>query len=174
MKFYPPKIVRFYYRYVLIFILCVLPLLLAVEICKSSPTIEGSILVLLFVCIVLSLIGGLLIHIGFWEKFFAVLILAETEIRWKCPFRKTRVILLSNCLDIGAYLENTNNGIPSEQIYFSDHRFPKQNMSKQGIVKPSQHLIKFWYTDQLSNYIIRNYSSKLTGCLNAYRLQRKK
>ena len=174
MKFYPPKLVRFYYRYVLIFILCVLPLLLAVEIFQSFPTIEDSILVLLIACIVLSLIGGLLIHICFWEKFFAVLILTETEIRWKCPFRKTRVILLSNCLEIGAYLENANNGIPSEQIYFSDHRFPKQNMSKKGIMKPSQHLIKFWYTDQLSNYIVRNYSSKLTSCLNAYRRQRKK
>ena len=172
MKFYPPKIIRFCYRYVLLFILCILPLLLAVEVSKFSPTIEGSTLVLLIICLALSLIGGLLIHLSFWEKFFSVLILTETEIRWKCPFRKTRIILLSDCVEIGAYLENSNNGIPLEQIYFSDHRFPKQNMNKKGIMKPSQHLIKFWYTDHLCNYIICSYSGKLTGCLSVYRRQR--
>lgn len=173
MKFYPPKIIRFCYRYILLFILCILPLLLACEISKISPTIEGSTLVLLIVCLALTLIGGLLIHFAFWEKFFAVLILTETEIRWICPFRKTRIILVTDCTEIGAYLENSNSGIPSEQIYFSDYRYPKQNMGKKGIMKPSQHLIKFWYTDQLCNYIIRNYCSKLTGSLSAYRRQRK-
>lgn len=171
MKFYPPKIVRYFYRYALLFLLIILPLFLGIDAVISYRR-EGVID--LFICSSLAAIGGILLHIGFWEKFFAVLILTDTEICWKCPFRKTRVILLADCVEIGAYLENANSGIPSEQIYFSDQIYPQKNTSQNGVIKSSQHLIKFWYNDELCHYIIQNYPSKLSNCLNGYRRQRKK
>ena len=170
MKFYPPNIVRFFYRYALIFVLILLPLFLGVDAILSYRR-EG--LFDLSICTLLAIFGGMLIHVSFWEKFFGIIILSNTEIRWKCPFRRTRVILLHNCTEIGAYLENENSGFPSEQIYFSDHAYPKQHMTKNGIMKSSQHLIKFWYSEELCTFIIHNYSSKLTSCLSGYRRQRK-
>lgn len=173
MKFYPPKIVRYVYRYILIFIMVLIPLWIALDALVSDRYIGGTGGLSVFIFgITMALSGCVVIQLWFWEKFFAVLILTDSEIRWKCPLRKNRILRLDNCIEIGAYTENANNGIPSVQIYFSDHRFPQKNMSKKGVMKPSQHLIKFWYTDQLSEFVLRNYPSNLTGCLNAYRRKR--
>ena len=171
MKFYPPNIVRFFYRYALVFVLVLLPLFLG---CDAIVSYHSAGLLDFIICTSLAIFGGILIHIGFGEKFFGVIILTDTEIRWKCPFRKTRVILLQDCAEIGAYLENEKSGFPSEQIYFSDHVYPKQHMTKNGIIKPSQHFIKFWYSEELCAYIIRTYPSKLTSCLSSYRRRKKK
>ena len=132
MKFYPPNIVRFFYRYALVFILIFLPLFLG---CDAIVSYRSAGLLDFIICTFLAILGGILIHIGFWEKFFGVIILTDREIRWKCPFRKTRVIPLQDCAEIGAYLENEKSGFPSEQIYFSDHVYPKQHMTKNGIIK---------------------------------------
>lgn len=174
MKFKPPKIIRFCYRYVLIVILIVLPLVMAIDTIISSQDLYGEPFCFCIICIMLSIIGGILIHIGFWEKFFAVLILTEQEIRWKCIFRRARVMNLSDCVEIGAYLENASKGITSTQIYFSDHTYPQKHMGKNGAMKASQHLIKYWYSEELCNYLIKNYPSKKTGCLSAYRRRVKK
>ena len=172
MKFKPPKIIRFCYRYVLIGVLIVLPLLMSIDTIISSKNVNGAPFIFCIVCIMLSVIGGVFIHIGFWEKFFAVLVFTEKEIHWKCIFRKTRILPLSNCVEIGAFLENANNGIPSEQIYFSDHRHPQLRIGKNGIMKSSKHLIKFWYSEELCRFLLKNISSEKTNCLSAYRRQR--
>ncbi len=122
----------------------------------------------------MSLLGGIMIQLWFWEKCFSHLELSEQEIRWKCPFRRDRVIPVSQCVEIGAYVENEGNGVPSEQIYFSDHPNPKQNMGKNGVIKASKHLIKFYYDEELCKYLIRTYSGKQTSCLSAYRQRRKR
>lgn len=170
MKFSAPKIVRFVYRYILMIILILIPSWIAWDALVSDRYIGGTGGLAVFIFGITMTLGGcVVIHLWFWEKFFAVLVLTDSEIRWICPLRKKRIIHLDNCVEIGAYTENVNNGIPSVQIYFSDHRFPQKNMSKNGVMKVSQHLIKFWYTKELSDFIMHNYPGNLTSCLNAYR-----
>lgn len=174
MKFYPPKIIRFYYRYLMLLLLIGLPIILAIGSFHIKWTKPNDQYFGFTIGIFLAVVGALLINVGFWEKFFAVLRISDTTILWKCPFRKTRILPISDCVEIGAYLENKNNGIPSEQIYFSKYPYPQKNMDKHGIMKPSQDLIKFWYSDELYRFLIGNMSSKQTSCLRAYKWQRKK
>lgn len=173
MKFYSPKIVRYVYRYTLMIILIMIPLWIAWDALVSDRYIDGTGGLFVFIFGIAMAFGGcVVIHLWFWEMFFAVLILTDSEIIWKCPLRKDRIMHLCNCVEIGAYTENANTGIPSVKIYFSDHKFPQKNMSDTGVMKPSQHLIKFWYTKELSDYIMHHYPRNLTGCLNAYRRKR--
>lgn len=171
MIVYPPKIVRFYFRYLLIFVLIILPF--AVSSYAVLYNIgEGRYIVAIAGCF-LGLNGAVLIHVGFWEKFFAKITITDKYLRWSCPFRKTIVILLSDCVEIGAFVENANKGIPSEQIYFSDHVYPQRNMDRNGIIRNSQHFVKFWYSEELSNYLVKRFPSNMTGVLNAYRIKRR-
>ena len=135
----------------------------------SELTVPGQELYPFLIGSVLIMVGCTLIHIGFWEKCFSHLELSLQEIRWKCPFRKDRVIPVEQCVEIGAYKENEGNGVPKDQIYFSDHPNPKKNMDKYGVIKASKHLIKFWYSEELCRYLIRTYPGKQTSCLLAYR-----
>lgn len=173
MKFYPPNIVRFYYRYTIILVLNVLPLAMSIYAIFSYHEIGDGGMGIIVIGIVLAAIGSVLVHIGLWEKLFGVLIITDHEIQWRCPFRKTRLIYRSDCMEIGAYVEHENSGIPSEQIYISDYRFPKAHMTKQGVMKASDHLIKFWYSEELSSYLLHNFPSEHTSCLAAY-IRRKK
>ena len=169
MKFTPHPMIRYYAGVGSIFLFVGLPLILSVvSVEYTSATYPGEEWIVPGFCLILAVPGCLLLHYAFWEKCFSTLVLNENEIRWKCPFRKDRVILLVNCAEIGAYLENKGNGIPSEQIYFSDYPDPQKNMKKNGIMKPSQHLIKFFYSKELSNYLLENYSEKLTWRLYEY------
>lgn len=168
-KFYPNFWVRFFSGYSIVFILVVLPVLLGV-----GMAAQGSVIYAVFPWVGIAVPGCILIHIGFWEKCFAHLELSERQIHWKCPFRKDRVISADACVEIGAYMENEENGIPTEQIYFSDHPNPKQSIGKNGVIKASKHLIKFWYSDELCEYLIKTYSGRQTGCLLAYRQRRKR
>ena len=172
MIFYPISPIRHFYRYGMIFVLVGLPLCLAAS--SNDWIIYEDRPAVVITCILLSLAGAVLIHVGFWEKFFAVLILSENEVRWKCPLRKTRVIQISQCVEIGAYIENANNGIPTERMYFSTTPNPQIRMSKSGAMRESQNLIKFWYSRELCDYIIQTYPQEKTNLLSEYLVQRQK
>ncbi len=168
MKFYPPNIVRFYYRYAFTGIFCMLPMALAIFAPFKASSVEVAVM-LSFMLTMLSVCGLGIIHFWFWEKFFGVLTITDDAVRWTCPFRKSRVIRMCDCAEIGAYIECAEKGIPSEWIYISDHRYPQRNMDKNGVMKASDHFIKFWYSRELADYLIRQYPSTITGVLNAYR-----
>ena len=123
-------------------------------------------------CWILAICGTVATHFV-WDKFFAVLILSKESICWKCPFRKSKKLSLANCIEIGAYIENAQKGIPSEQIYFSDYASPIRKVDKNGVIKSSQHLIKFPYSDELCDYLIKKYPNTLTESLSTFRHQQK-
>lgn len=167
----PERAVRFS-GYMIILLLVVLPVALAfwaTDVCEP-----GTEIYLYLMCFGLALTGCILVHIGFWEKCFSRLELSPEEIRWKCPLRRSRIMSVDNCVEIGAYLENEGKGIPKEQIYFSDHPNPKQHLDRNHSLKASNHLIKFWYSEALCQYLLRTYSGKQTSCLLAYRQRRKR
>ena len=172
MKFYTNPALRYFYRYACILVFVGLPLWMSSPACWHA-VVEEDRMGYIILCWMIALCGAILIHVGMWEKFFAVLIVTEDEISWKCPLRKTKVIAVSKCVEIGAYIENANNGIPTEQIYFCDYADPQKNMGKNGVMKSSEHLIKFWYTYQLCEYLIKTLPEDKTSCLVAYKKQRK-
>lgn len=168
MKFYPPFFIRFFYRYAFTIVFAVFPTALAVYLLFQINNAGDGIPILIVTLLMLAICGTTIIHLWFWEKFFSVLIVTENEIRLVCPFRRSRVIEVRNCLEIGAYLECVEKGIPSEWIYISEHHYPQKSMDKNGAIKVSDHFIKFWYSRELACYLIRHYPSTMTGVLNAY------
>ena len=170
-QFYPDKSVRLA-GFGLIVLLVILPVLIGFRCVRAAE--PDAVPILLTVFFGIALLGGVLIHIGFWEKCFSHLELTEKEIRWVCPLRRSRIMQAESCVEIGAYLENEGHGIPTEQIYFSDHANPKRYMDKNGSMRPSSNLVKFWYSELLCQYLLRTYSGKQTSCLLTYRQRRKR
>ena len=150
MKFYTKPIVRYCYRYIFLLLFIVLPVYLSS--CTEFLTDEDTWIYTTF-CLVLAVCGILLVHFVFWEKFFAILIISEDQICWKCPFRKQRIIPIVQCVEIGVYIENEGHGIPSKQIYFSDYPNPCSDASRYCEAKKSGHLVSFWYSEDLCNYL---------------------
>ena len=165
MKFHTKPILCIY-RYIFILVFVGLPL------CLSGYTdflVDEDIWMYTVFCLFLAICGSVLINAVFWEKFFAVLTITAEEIRWTCPLRRQRVISISQCEEIGVYIENANNGIPSKQIYFSDS--PNASIGSNGVMKVSNHLIKFWYSDELCNYILKTFPEEKTFALCTYHQQ---
>lgn len=79
--------------------------------------IPEDIVVFTLLCRVMTICGLVATHF-LWEKFFAVLILTDEEICLKCPFRRTKRIILAECIQIGVRLENIHHGIPKKIIFF--------------------------------------------------------
>ena len=97
-----------FFRYVAIFLFSGVPLILSVFAFSDAIYPEDRGLFIAF-CVFLALCGLILINYAFWEKLFSVLILTKEEIQWKCPLRKTKIIPVAKCIEIGAYLENANS-----------------------------------------------------------------
>ena len=117
MTFYTLSALKIY-RYPALFVFIGLPM------CLASPSVaefiksEDRIIYTAF-CFLLTLCGIWVVHIAFWEKCFAVLTLTDDEIRWTCPLRKTKVIPVAQCKEIGAYLEQKellNFGTPQSCV----------------------------------------------------------
>ena len=171
MKFYPHPILRVLrYMYIVVFI--GLPLYLSTDTSGFVVAEDEHKLAALFVTF--AVVEGIIVYFGLWEKLFPVLALTESEICWKCPLKMTRRIPVKKCVEIGAYVEFKDKGIPSEQIYFSDHPEPQKNMRKNGSMKASAHLIKFEFSHELCAYVLQTYPDSTTRCLREYYQQRKK
>ena len=170
MKFFTKPILRYCYRYIALFVFIGLPLCLSGYTDFSSG--EDTWIYTVF-CLFIAVFGAVLIHFAFWEKFFAVLTIANNHVYWKCPLRKQRTISISQCMEIGVYIENTSNGISSKQIYFSDHPDPLADIGTNGVMKVNDHLIKFWYSDELCNYILSNVPEEKTNALRIYQQAQK-
>lgn len=170
MKFFTKPILRYCYRYIFLFLFVGLPLCLSgyTDFLSGEDTWVYTVF-----CLFIAVCGAILIHFAFWEKFFAVLTITDNHIYWKCPFRKQRTLSFMQCMEIGVYIENASNGIPSKQIYFSDHPNPLADMKNNGAMKISEHLVKFWYSDELCSYILSNLPEEKTNPLRIYRQKQK-
>ena len=174
MKFHPVPIIRYCYRYFFIALFILFPLYIMFGMTFNSALTkeEDQLLCFLFGAVLL-VFGSLLMHFGFWEKFFATLEIAEGRVTWRCPFRKKQSMLLADCVVIGACREHMKKGIPSECIYISDTAMPMIDTDLPGALKRSRHLIKYAYSDKLCDYLIQKVPDKRTRILGAYRWRRK-
>ena len=170
MYFYPPKIIRYYYRYLLVGILVVLPLVLLIITVDEQFTAPDQILYPIIICPCFSIIGATIIHFGFWERMFSKLFISNQEIIWSCPFRSTKTLPIDKCAEIGGFWENEGNGIPVAQVYFSNTKNPEL-LSIRKKMRHDRQIIIFWYSEELYRYIKQAVDSKKTSCLTAYRIQ---
>ena len=123
-------------------------------------------------CSLLALFNFTVIQIGFWEKLFSKVTVSCSEVVWKCPMRRTKRLLLSECVEIGAFLEHENRGIPVEQIYFSDCK--NVDLSRiRKMMRFNSKVIVFWYSEALYRHIKQTMNSHITSRLVAYRIQKR-
>ena len=176
MKFHPIPIIRYCYRYLMVGLFILYPIYVLVSSAFNTEIAmikEEDQLWWILIGAALLVGGALIIHLAFWEKFFATLEITDHQIVWKCPFRKTHRMSLNDCVAIGACKENTKGGVPSECIYIIDIKMPMIDTNLPGTLKRSHHLIKYAYSDQLCDYLLRKVPDKRTRILSAYRWRRK-
>ena len=155
MKFYPPTMIRYVYRWLALLEFVGLPIFLVIwTFPMTAPEDHWMWALCMGLMLVFSLFAE---YIAFWKKHFAILRITESEIIWRCPFCKTRVMRIEDCLEVGSYLENKDNGIPKEMVYFSDHKSTQSEIIKKGVnrgvLPASKHVIKYWYSVELRRYI---------------------
>lgn len=92
MKFYPPALVRYCFRYVWIILFIGVPLWLSTPM-FWNVVVQSDVKAYITMCWIFAICGTVVTHFV-WDKFFAVLILSEESIYWKCPFRKSKNFLL--------------------------------------------------------------------------------
>ena len=155
MKFRPPALIRYYIRWLSLIEFVALPLLLALW----TPTVTApEDRWIAAACLGTLLAASFFVeYVAFWKKHFATLRITETQIIWRCPLCRTRVMPIEDCLEVGSYLENKGNGIAKEMVYFSDHKNTQMEIMQKGINKgvlpASRHVIKFWYSAELQHYV---------------------
>ncbi len=173
MTFYPPKIIRFCYRYLLIGIMVVLPVICLFLALDERFTAPEDILYPVIICSLLAIVNFVVIQIVFWEKLFSRITINKREVRWQCPLRRDRVLPLQECVEIGAFLEHENKGIPTEEIYFSNCK----NLDLPNIRKAmhkNRKLIVFWHSEDLYGYIQKTVDGQVSSRLVAYRIQKRR
>lgn len=175
MKFYTKPILRYCYRYLLLMILVGLPTYFVVLsifddgfVQPQDKPLVASFFLVLMVC------GCVLVHIGFWEKCFATVIVTDGDIRWKCPFRKTRILPMEKCRFSGVESEESYNGLPYLHIYVSCEPYPQKFKNRINRLKCSDRFIKFWYSEELCRVLERTLPVESRGSLTAYRIRSKR
>ncbi len=170
MKFYTKPILRYCYRYLWLVVFCGIPAYLTISAIADYPAKNS--LGLAIICGILFVYMAGLTHYAFWEKFFASIQIDNDQVIWRCPFRKTRTLPFSECW-IGVELEDAHNGLDYPLVYFSRNPYPEKYRSRINKMKVSPDFIKFWYSEELAEYIIRNVASQKMGSLQYYRNMQK-
>lgn len=173
MVFYPPKAIRFVTRYLFVGTMVVVPLLCMLTAFDETMTRPDEMLYPLVLCPSLAVFNFVFIQLTLWEKLFGKLVISTAKIKWQCPFRRTRHLSLDECLEVGAFIENENNGIPSEQVYFSNHINVDPSNARE-LMRKNKGVIVFRYSEELYQYIKENMSSTQINRLVAYRVKRSK
>ena len=173
MTFRPNILLRLY-RYVFLMVFVGLPIYLAVLGFNQNLVKVSDTTIHIFVCLAIEISGVLLMHKFLWEKFFAKLILTDSQIIWKCFFRKTIRLSVDICDYIGIQKEESHNGMEYYFIYLSDKPYPAEHFGKINKIPCHKGFIKFWYSDELSNYLIALMPGNKTGMLSAFKIQQRK
>lgn len=109
----------------------------------------------------------------FWrellEKLFAKIKIRDDAIIWKCVFRRKHTMRVQDCRFIGVELENSFNQLDYPYIYFAKVRYPKEYEHKINELKNTDDFIKFWYTEELAEYLLTHFPKERTGSLQSYR-----
>lgn len=171
MKFYTKPLIRFSGSLLLI-LLEGLPLYALLIIFDQGPVKEAVLMIAILAGAMI--LGGVILHKHYWAKCFSTLIVTEKEIIWKCPFRKKLSLDWDECKYIGVQLEESYNGLPYPFIFFSNKPYPSDFYGKIDQLSCKRGFIKFWYSEELCDYLVTTLPGHKAGSLLHYRIKSRK
>lgn len=174
MKFYPLSVIQYYIRYLCIFLFICLPLFMVTDAAFSRYPYSIDDLFLVIFLFLLAVYMFLTFYFFFLEKCFSYLIIEDSVVTWKCPFRKSISIPLADCKVIGLEYEDAFEKEVYAYIYFVTFPYSQESSKYYGKVKCKEGLIKYRYTNKLAKYVIANYSDKISYSLHKYYRDHKK
>lgn len=121
--------------------------------------------------LILLVFDGALFYFAFWEKWYSSLRFTDNSIILSCPLKRTLVLTVDECRFFGVQLEESYNGLPYPFIYISKHPYPRELEGKINKIRCSNEFVKFWYSDDLCNYLIAKFPNNRTGPLQYYQYQ---
>jgi len=131
----------------------------------------SDVVAMVCLCGGLSIAHAILIHKFLWEKFFATLTISEQYVCWKCLFRRSISMSIEECGYIGVQEEESANGLPYPFVYFSSKPYPLKYSGKINKLPCTQGFIKFWYSEDLCQYLVDHFQGNQTGALLSYRIR---
>ena len=102
-----------------------------------------------------------------WEKYFATLFVSESQIIWRCPFRRTKYLLTEQCY-IGVEKEISHWKIEYNYIYFSLSPYPRKFTNKIDKLPNSDTFLKYRFEPKLAEYILRTLPKAQTKPLDYF------
>ena len=131
-----------------------------------------SIDIQIFICATLAntlAICNIAVHfVGFHEKLFAKIKITNDKIIWRCILKKKHTMAIQDCRFISVELEDSFNKLDYPFIYFTTSWYPKEYAHKINKLKNTDQFIKFWYTEELAEYLITHLPKEKTGGLQYY------
>ena len=173
-KFKTLPIIRYYAGGMMLTLFLLLPTFIAVLIFSHiDMSAKGSIYGIIIAC-GLPIAGSVLIHVAFWEKCFATIVITDDAIVWKCFLRKSIKILRDDCMYVGLEYETSPLPLEYPYIYFTSFNYPDKSQKGTVKIRCKNGLIKFRYTQELAEYIMDEFSKKTTYAFCAYYREHKK
>ena len=167
MKFKTFALIRYWAAPLFILMFIVFPQILFLFFLSSDWSI-GEKLPLLSFAGILMLGGIALFHFDYWERCYAYLVITPDAIIRKCIFRRSIVIPRTECKFVGLEFETTP--LPNEYpyIYFTSLNYPDRDNPGPVKIKCKEGLIKLRYTNQLAEYVMKEFSQITTYDLCSY------
>lgn len=169
MTFHTKKEIRYFAAPGMLFLIIAETFITAAAICYAFREYDMEIAIAAIILTVFWVFGVLMFWREWLEKFFAKIKIADDTIIWKCIFRRKHTIRIQDCRFIGVELENSFNQLDYPYIYFTKVRYPKEYEHKINELKNTDDFIKFWYTEELAEYLLTHFPKERTGSLQSYR-----
>lgn len=102
-----------------------------------------------------------------WEKCFATICISNSQIIWRCPFRKTKCLAVERC-HIGVEKEISHWKIEYYYIYFSLKPYPREFASRIDKLPNSEAFLKYRFEPKLAEHILDTLPKGQTKQLEYY------
>lgn len=174
MKFHTYPAIRYYAGSLSLLIFFIIPVYMFLETINNKiyPLSEYIYLVIFAGVIAIGCI--MLFYFALLEKCFAYIVISDNAISLKCPLRKTITIKRAECISVGLECETTP--VPGEfaYIYFASIPYPSKAERKKVVARSRKGLIKFRYTPELGEYVVKEFAPITTYTLCSYQRISKK
>lgn len=170
MRFYAKREIRFFARYAILAIyLSFTAIVIAVDFYKFSTNSSVNLgFGYVIAYNIIEIFGVYVYATEIHEKIFSMLEISYSQIIFKCIFIKKKAITIERCRFIGVEFEDSFSKSHLPFIYFSTEQYPKEYSHKINKINNSDQFIKFWYTDELAEYLLTHLPKEKTGALQYY------
>ena len=134
----------------------------------EDPSMPRSTIVFVGAFLAAMIVISLYLLYYYSPKLFATLTFKDDMICWRCIFRRTRKLVLSDCR-IGVQLEESAFGSGYPHIFFTVTPYPSKYYNKINRVKCSDTFIKFWYREKIVEYLVENLPREQVSELKSFK-----